>query len=100
MGAAECGGGPRLQGLREVIRERARPFMVPLIALKAKACKTSGHSQAWSHMAANENVFMGRSKNKKAPDHSIRGCRSREAFFVDAAACQEACRNAESDSGV
>ena len=73
--------------------------MVPLIALKAKACKISGHSQAWSHMAANEDVFMGRSKNKKAPDHSIRGCRSREAFFVDAAACQETCRNAESVSG-
>jgi hypothetical protein len=45
--------------------QRTISFTGPLKALRATACKTSGHSQAWPNMAANENVFMGGPKTKK-----------------------------------
>jgi hypothetical protein len=40
---------------------------------KAQTCKNNDHSQAWPSVAADENVCMGESKNKKAPDRWIRG---------------------------
>lgn len=85
--AAECEGGPRLQGPSEVIRVTqrhvgpiTRPLTLPFTrqlkgpraatsdldqrVCKARACKTSGHSQAWPNKATNENVFMGVQKQK------------------------------------